>query len=367
MTPPRRSRRYQDLADNLYWNGHLYVYKRPDGKRVSLGSDKHAANVAARRANERFADDELTHLIDRATGTDAITTADMVQRFQTEFLEARNYAETTLADYRQKLANVEKAWGGIRMTDWSDEREAIARAAEFVDQFPPRQGIRYKSLLGLFFRFCMSKGQIAFNPAKDLITKEYAVKRIRLTLEAFKVIREQVEPWFQHTMDLALHSLQRREDLVLLRFEDVIDGCLPVRQIKTSAHISIRVGAPLATAISNCRDEVLSPFIVHRLPEKLRKGLKREKKHHTQIWPEELSRAFRAGRDATDLFLHLQENQTPPTFHEIRALGAKLYEEAGIDPQPLLGHKDEQTTRIYLDRHKVEWIEAEGGIPGLDL
>ena len=49
----------------------------------------------------------------------------------------------------------------------------------------------------------------------------------------------------------------------------------------------------------------------------------------------------------------------PPTLHEIRSLGAKLYEDQGISPQSLLGHADEKMTRVYLDRYEVKWIKAD--------
>jgi integrase len=51
-----------------------------------------------------------------------------------------------------------------------------------------------------------------------------------------------------------------------------------------------------------------------------------------------------------------------PSFHEIRALGAKLYEDARISPQQLLGHTNPKTTRIYLDRHEVKWVEIDAGL-----
>ena len=57
-------------------------------------------------------------------------------------------------------------------------------------------------------------------------------------------------------------------------------------------------------------------------------------------------------------------DDSSPTLHEVRALGAKLYEEKGIDPQILLGHLDPKMTRLYLDRHKVQWVDIELTRPG---
>lgn len=49
---------------------------------------------------------------------------------------------------------------------------------------------------------------------------------------------------------------------------------------------------------------------------------------------------------------------SPPSFNEIRSLAGRLYQEQGIDPQALLGHKDAATTAIYLDNRKVEWVSV---------
>lgn len=365
MTPPRRKRRYRDLADNLYWNGSVYVYRRPtDKKPISLGADKRLANLAARRAN-RLLQGREAQMVERILELDGVTAAVMLGRFQTEYLEdpERRYAAKTLADYRQMIAVLRRKLGQTWMSTWAaDQTAAQAKIADLIDAMPPRTGIRYKSLLSLFFRFCQAKGTIGFNPAAEALTKIHRVRRLRLSLEGFQAVRARAEPWFQHTMDLALQSLQRREEIAVLKFADVRDGFLPVTQQKTGAHIMIEVGAELAAAIAACRDELLSPFMVHRKPQKKRRGKKRCKEHYTQVWPEELSRTFAAARAASKFYETLPDGRTPPTFHEIRALGARLYEDAGIDPQALLGHRDEKTTKIYLDRHKVEWMKARAGL-----
>lgn len=49
---------------------------------------------------------------------------------------------------------------------------------------------------------------------------------------------------------------------------------------------------------------------------------------------------------------------TPPAFHEIRSLSARLYSEQGTDAQALLGHKSPDMTAIYRDVRGAEWIEV---------
>ncbi|MEH6446608.1 MAG: hypothetical protein V7784_22145 [Oceanospirillaceae bacterium] len=81
-------------------------------------------------------------------------------------------------------------------------------------------------------------------------------------------------------------------------------------------------------------------------------------KHWTQIKPEMVSRQFKAITDELEIFSNTKEAQRP-TFHEIRALGIKLYKDAGIDPQQLAGHASEKMTRNYDAGHdEIRWVEV---------
>lgn len=48
-----------------------------------------------------------------------------------------------------------------------------------------------------------------------------------------------------------------------------------------------------------------------------------------------------------------------PTFHEIRSLGIKLYEDSGINAQYLAGHTHRKMTELYKLGHEIEWTAAE--------
>lgn len=73
-----------------------------------------------------------------------------------------------------------------------------------------------------------------------------------------------------------------------------------------------------------------------------------------------LSRTFSKARDlAGPTWPSVDELGNPqavPTFHEMRSLSARLYEEQGnIDVQVLLGHRDPKTTAVYKDSRGAEW------------
>jgi len=65
-----------------------------------------------------------------------------------------------------------------------------------------------------------------------------------------------------------------------------------VIQRKTGKKLEIE--SPLRRILDRCRDEVLSPFIIHRLPEKLRpRGMRAKSRvHHTQVLLEQAEREF---------------------------------------------------------------------------
>ncbi|EME67634.1 integrase [Paramagnetospirillum caucaseum] len=72
-----------------------------------------------------------------------------------------------------------------------------------------------------------------------------------------------------------------------------------------------------------------------------------------------ITAAFAEARDKTGLTW--PAGKTPPTFHEIRSLAARLYAGQGIDAQALLGHKSPDMAALYRDLRGSEWIEIRLG------
>lgn len=161
-------------------------------------------------------------------------------------------------------------------------------------------------------------------------------------------------------MDLGLLTLQRRFDIANMQFSDIKNDYLYVIQQKTkkhgaSAHIKIKIGDELQQVIERCRSNIVSPFLVSRIPERLMPSQNRN--HFTQVSADYLSKKFSEARDKCSLFQNMPEEKRP-TFHEIRSLGIKLYEDQGIDAQKLAGHTDRRLTENYKVGHQIDWIEA---------
>jgi integrase len=199
------------------------------------------------------------------------------------------------------------------------------------------------------------------NPAEATLKRREKKARRRLTQAQYDAIHALCPVWAQNAMDLALITLQRRGDVSRMKFENVRDGKLYVVQEKTekydTGYLAIAIGPRLKKVIRNCRDDLASPYLVHRRPE--RKIKEREGMDHwTQVKPQMITRAFAEARDESGLFDGVPENQRP-TFHEIRALGIKNYRDKGADPQQLAGHATAKMTSNYDSGHdEIRWVEV---------
>ncbi|MDT4883425.1 hypothetical protein FQZ97_1194650 [compost metagenome] len=78
----------------------------------------------------------------------------------------------------------------------------------------------------------------------------------------------------------------------------------------------------------------------------------------TPIVLDTLSKAFAEARDAAAAKHGLDLGKTPPTFHEMRSLAARMHADEGRDPQRLLGHRSAKMTDLYRDSRGAEWIDV---------
>lgn len=224
---------------------------------------------------------------------------------------------------------------------------------------------RYRGRLVELFDTAVYEGWRDDNPARVFRRYSPKIRRERLTLKAFEAIRSVASVWVQNAMDLALQTLQRREDLVRLRWADIDADVLKIEQGKTGRRLAIHVRSELREVLQRCRDRVVSPYVIHRLPEKARPTGSRAvaRDHHTQVLPEQLTRASGAAFNASGLSVTFE--RTRPTFHEIRSLGIALYLRAGWSEenvQVLAGHADAAMTRHYMEGHEAPWQSVDSGL-----
>lgn len=160
------------------------------------------------------------------------------------------------------------------------------------------------------------------------------------------------------SLEVALVTAQRREDVRQMLFRDVREDMLWVEQEKTGAKVRIplnlrlnAVGWSVSDIIQRCRDNVISRHLIHHNEHQGRA------KPGDKVRATSLSCDFAKARELAKI--KWPAGKSPASFHEIRSLAARLYAEQGVDVQALLGHKSPDMTAIYRDVRGAEWISVQ--------
>jgi integrase len=324
-----------------------------------MGRDQAKAFAAAKKLNAMLMPGN--DLVDRVVGSHE-TVADAIAVFRRDDIPSRGWAPKTAEVYGSVIRRIEVGLGSRQV-----EEVTVKDCAEFIRAVTQSDRARqqFRLVLGWIMACAVQEGWIDTNPVLATRRFQHERKRQRLTKEIYAAIWEKADPWLRLAMDLSLLTLLRREDVVSLKFADVRDGFLWVVPLKTEGStlvkLKIKIGEQLATLLAQARDAVLSPFVVHRLPDRARPSDKRAatRTHYTQVMPEQLTRAFQDAREAAGI-----SGASPPSFHEIRSLGGALLSESGwaIDQvQSLMGHSSVSMTEHYLEGHETAWQEVSAG------
>ncbi|MCD5970717.1 tyrosine-type recombinase/integrase [Pseudomonas quasicaspiana] len=358
MSPRPRSPKHKGLPPNLYANngGESFKYRRPDtGAWHGMGTDRHKAVQAAKQLNSLLM--AGTDLVSGVMGATQ-TLSSFLDTYEREILPPRELAKATLTLYKVRAKQIKATFG-----DQPIDQITIRHIAEMLDGMTARGANQTRALLVDVFNHAASKGLCPDNPAACTIPKIEKKQRKRHTIEGLKAIREASPVWLQNAIDLALITAQRRSDVLNMKFSDVHDGGLHVVQSKTekssdAGWIKFALTKELAAVISRCRDDIASPYLVHRKPDRKKQSQARGKAHWTKVEERFLTRAFKEARDAAGCYSKWTEAEQPG-FHEVRALSLHLYKRAGKDGQKIAGHTTEGMTRNYQkDHNDIIWSEV---------
>ncbi|WP_455231652.1 tyrosine-type recombinase/integrase [Geopseudomonas aromaticivorans] len=362
MSRPRKNSR-NTLPKNLYLDSRrgTYRYHSPkDGTWFSFGRDREAAVDAAHHLNLEFM--QTKDLVTMVLDADAITLSDFIERYRTEILPERELEASTLELYKTRFRQINTALGHKAIN-----RIELKEVADFLDDMPSRSSNQTRALLSNIFKCARAKGLVKENPAEQTMARIEKKARKRHTAEGLKAIREHSPQWLKNAIDLALIISQRRCDILDMKFEDVRDGYLYVVQKKTknksdAGWLKFNVTPELMEIIERCKDDIDSPFVIHRKPEKVFQNSGKE--HFTKIDGRYLSRAFQEARKQANCYPNYKDEEMPG-FHEIRGTSIKMYKRAGKDAQKIAGHASPEMTRNYLRDHEdIDWVEVT---PDLDI
>jgi len=369
MAPRPRNEGSKDLAGlNLYRkvdkrNGKTYYsYRDPvSGKFFGLGTDKANAireAVAAIQATNAHQPKLSERIAAPAVTRKPRLFSDWLEDYRKIYKE-RGLAASSVRNAGMRITRLSNLFGSMDIRDIT----TMDVAKYLTDLAKEGKGQMARAMRSLFrdvFMEAMAAGWCDANPVEVTKAARVTIKRERLTLELWKeTYAEAKQPWLKRAMELAVLTGQRREDIAAMLFKDVQDDFLHVIQSKTGARLRIStglhlesIGLDLATVIKRARDRVLSQNLVH---------------HHRKIsranpgqaiMLDTLSKEFAAARNRAAKRLGLDLGKTPPTFHEMRSLAARLHAAEGRDPQMLLGHRSAKMTDLYRDSRGAEWIDV---------
>ncbi|HYH38546.1 MAG TPA: phage integrase Arm DNA-binding domain-containing protein [Azospirillum sp.] len=364
----RRSSKTRNLPPNLYERAGYFSWRDPrNGKEYGVGRDRRSAITQAIEANHEVAGSRgERRLVDKlATGPDNSVSAfcDLYEKLVTARLDAGKIRKSSHDSMRQRLRSVRAAWDGRRI-DAITTRDVADFLGAWEEAGKLRMAQAVRSLLIDMFTVAVSKGWVAANPVTATKAAEATVRRARLTLDDFQAIHavavKEHPAWLARAMELALVTGQRREDIAAMGPRMVSDGRLWVQQGKTGAKVCIpldirlaAVGWSLSDVIARCKDNVLSRHFVHHATHN------GKTKPGDKVRGRTLAAAFAEARDASGRTW--PGDATPPSFHEIRSLAARLYAAQGTDAQALLGHRSPTMTAVYRDARGAEWVEVKTG------
>lgn len=388
MAARPRQRANRHLPDQLYFDKSTGVYRFTlvTGKRKSLGTDRAIAIAIAREYNNQMRPENtvsIRSLIRESGGNNGEVRpfSEHVDKILARAITDEKPSASTKSDWESDKIRVKEYFSNIPTCDIDLEHVNGFIQHYHADASANVQN-RKASFLKKLFSYAVDESLMMDNPAtrKKMRRTDGKIRR-RLSIEDFIKIRNAADRWLRTAMDLAIQTAQARLEVSRIRYnisqpKEGVCGCKmydePVNGIygmlyihrqkvqhKEASHVAIPIGNALKAIIDDSRDNIASPYVVHRLPLKRSNPTSKEVHHPTQVAPDYLSRAFSTLRDQVGVGSKLPLEQRP-TFHEIRALAAHMFKIQGMDPQARMAHSDAKSTQIYTENH-VAWVEVPHG------
>lgn len=377
-----RNRKQNDLPANLYEpRAGYFVYRNPEnGKSYTLGRiSRCEARDQAIEANRTFEQRAERRLIERLHAqTMGETFGNWLSKYA-DVLKRRKLADNTLRQHKWRINTMDSQFGGQPFSALQETRHWAEWLDTFTEQGKVRSAVAWRSWLVDCFNAAIAAGWIDRNPIEPIRAPTATVKRDRLNLEAaqtiLKIAREQKDQWIARSIELALLTAQRREDIANLQFrkrEDssswVEDEGLYITQQKTGARLIIpltltlpEISMSVGDVVTACRDHIASRWLIHQT------NPHGNSPAGAQIWRDTITRRFADMRDEAARRSEKplwNQNKEPPSFHELRSLSLRLYAaHFGKDfAQVLAGHKDARTTDTYRDIRGSEWVNLSTAV-----
>lgn len=204
--------------------------------------------------------------------------------------------------------------------------------ARFLDdnKATPSMANLLRSFLKGMFQRAVRWGVVEANPVRDIEQFKTSKRDRYITADEYQRIRDNATPTLACLMDIAYITGQRMGDCRHIRYADISDAGVYVKQQKTGNRVQIAMTPDLAEAISRARSlhqSVKGLTLFHR-----RDG--------TPIPYGTLYHQWRSACDKAEV--------QDANFHDIRAAAATDAKAQGLDSKTLLGHTTDSSHNRYL-------------------
>ncbi|ENU80169.1 hypothetical protein F975_01923 [Acinetobacter sp. ANC 3789] len=371
MTPRGRGVGHQDLPPHVEIdkkaNGTVYYrYLLPNGQRKSLGKDKTEAIQAAQALNavlERNPDivSKILATVEKAQKQSTMPTfGQALAEYENIHLPKKKYAKNTLEIITANIGKYHDLWGQHYCSDIT-----LLMVSEFLKRQTDFQAEKHRSQLIDIWKYFVANGWAADNIAEKTLKPIRPEKnRTRHSNESVEAIKAICPPWLKLAIDLALHSIQRRADLVVMERSsiNIKDNTMTVLQHKSLNYdkpvfIEVDMHPELRDVVLECIEHAMKlrcPFLIATRPERITEHNRNVKLHAFAVTEDHLTKQFKKYRDLSGAYDHLEPNQRP-SLHDLRALGIyNITQKYGKKyAQALAGHATVKMTDHYLEGHEA--------------
>jgi integrase len=210
--------------------------------------------------------------------------------------------------------------------------------ARFLDDNKATPGMAnsMRTFLNNMFQRAVRWGIVESNPVRDIDKFKIAKRDRYITAEEYQRIREHATPTLACLMDIAYLTGQRIGDCLRIRYADISEDGIFVRQQKTKTRVLIAMTPDLSDAIDKARtlhQSVKGMTLFHR-----RDG--------TLIPYATMRDQWRRARFAAGV--------EDVHFHDIRAAAATDAKAQGLDSKTLLGHLTDSSHNRYLRSKEIK-------------
>jgi integrase len=355
-----------DLPRYVYYDKtrEVYIIKNPLGEtRVKWERDRKRAIAIGKKLNEVVETKRQADLLNAGQ----VTIAAVVDKFLYDRLDKTGWKESTKKDNVYKFARIKKELGHrfITRTDSKFLTEWLNGFCHNADQF---NGWRY--MLILLWRFAKSLKMVESNEAEAVLEESGSLNivsnrksRQGLTLEGYGAVYEWAKPWLKLAMDISFICMLGRFEVCNMRHADFRgDWLYVIRQKTSSKSKEAFLRYPVSAVLREIRvramtlDGIDAPNLVHREPDRDRADWEVPAgEQASYVRPQYLTNSFAQVRDACGFFKDLEPHELP-SFHEIRGLAARRYEDLGMEKmeiQAMLAHASPAATKVYLEGGKA--------------